>query len=105
MINCRFKRKDNLWIGFEMEGHAGYDDYGRDIVCAAVSSACELAINLCEKQFAVNADTDVSGNGKLCFNVKGQFESASLILDGLKDYLDAVKIDYPECISIKILEV
>ncbi|PKM49735.1 MAG: ribosomal-processing cysteine protease Prp [Firmicutes bacterium HGW-Firmicutes-7] len=34
-------KKDQL-IGFEMLGHANFDDYGKDIVCASVSV---LAIN------------------------------------------------------------
>ena len=38
-----FKRKDGLITGFQAEGHAGWADYGQDIVCAAVSSLTQSA--------------------------------------------------------------
>lgn len=42
MIQAIVKKKDNQVIGFHIEGHSGYEDRGKDIVCAAVSA---LAIN------------------------------------------------------------
>jgi len=44
MINVIIKRdKDKVAKGIEIKGHAGYGEYGQDIVCAAVSS---LALNM-----------------------------------------------------------
>ena len=37
MIQVAFFKQEGDLIGFEASGHAGYDVYGRDIVCAAVS--------------------------------------------------------------------
>ncbi len=34
--------------GFRVEGHAGYEDAGRDIVCAAVSVLAENTVNSVE---------------------------------------------------------
>ena len=36
--------KNNIII---ITGHAGYDDFGKDIVCASVSSIVITSINLC----------------------------------------------------------
>ena len=44
MINVIIKRdKDKVAKGIEIKGHAGYAEYGQDIICAAVSS---LALNM-----------------------------------------------------------
>lgn len=38
MIEVAFFKQEGDLVGFEASGHAGYDAYGRDIVCAAVSA-------------------------------------------------------------------
>ena len=44
MINVIIKRdKDKVVKGIEIKGHAGYAEYGQDIICSAVSS---LALNM-----------------------------------------------------------
>ncbi|KYO64757.1 ribosomal-processing cysteine protease Prp [Thermovenabulum gondwanense] len=48
--------KGNI-AGLEIKGHAGYADYGSDIVCAAVSALAETAILGVKKIAAVNANT------------------------------------------------
>lgn len=37
MIRLKLTRCGGHFQGFSIRGHAGYDDYGRDIVCAAAS--------------------------------------------------------------------
>ena len=44
MINVIIRRdKDKIVKGIEIKGHAGYAEYGQDIICSAVSS---LALNM-----------------------------------------------------------
>ena len=45
MINISIvtDKKGFVW-GFEIKGHAGYDEYGKDIVCAAVSTLAYTAV-------------------------------------------------------------
>jgi len=42
MTSITILTTSNNYIGFVCDGHAGFDDYGKDIVCAAISV---LAIN------------------------------------------------------------
>ena len=54
-------------IGYELKGHAGYDERGYDIICAAVSilaiNTCNSIESLTDDKFTV--DTDESGYLKL----------------------------------------
>ena len=38
---------------FTVQGHSGYAEAGSDIVCAAVSSAVELAVNIIAEELAI----------------------------------------------------
>ena len=45
MIRVEFTKSGELLTCFSVSGHAGYDDYGHDIVCASVTSAVQLTAN------------------------------------------------------------
>ena len=36
-VTC-YLNQNNRYVGLKIEGHANYDDYGKDIICSAVSS-------------------------------------------------------------------
>lgn len=38
MIKIIFLKNENRYVGFECSGHAGFADFGKDIICASVSS-------------------------------------------------------------------
>lgn len=45
MIQVRLRRDTHGAVtGFRVEGHAGFDDPGRDIVCAGVTAVAETAV-------------------------------------------------------------
>ena len=45
-------------VSISAEGHSGYADEGSDIICAAISSANELVINILES-FSADIELDV----------------------------------------------
>lgn len=44
MIRAVFHRQQEQLVGFVISGHAGWDEKGRDIVCAAVSALAQGAV-------------------------------------------------------------
>ena len=56
MIVAEFFRKNGEITGFKVSGHAGYDESGRDIVCAGVSSAVMMTANLITEIFRFEAE-------------------------------------------------
>ena len=47
MIKIIFTTRNNIYIGLTSKGHAEYDEYGKDIVCSAISSITQsLAIGI-----------------------------------------------------------
>ncbi|MCM1263060.1 MAG: ribosomal-processing cysteine protease Prp [Butyrivibrio sp.] len=54
------KTKSGEYKGFTCKGHAGFDDYGKDIVCASVSVLVINTINSLEE--IVHEQIDVDSN-------------------------------------------
>ena len=61
MIKARFYRRNGLYRGFIVSGHAG-GKYGQDIVCAGVSSAVMLTVNTLTDFLVCDCDVKVGNN-------------------------------------------
>ena len=53
--------KGNI-LGFSTEGHAGYEEEGKDIICASVSTLFTTAVNALEEQLSWKDFYMVTGN-------------------------------------------
>ena len=86
--------------GLTCEGHAGYDEYGQDIVCAGVSTLVINAINSIDSftldEFADEEDEDT---GFISFEfINKPSEAASLLISsmilGIEGIAESVGSDY-----------
>lgn len=100
MIRIDIKRKNAEITGFHVEGHAGYADYGKDIVCSAVSVLVINCINSIET--LTNASVSLEekeADGMIDFTVVDFFDDnvkllfQSLLL-GLQEIADSYGEDY-----------
>lgn len=81
-----------------MEGHAGFDIYGKDIVCAAVSVLAQTTVMGLEYYLPGRVRSDVRA-GKLVCRLPGdltpeQAEKAGVILGTMELGLEAVAANY-----------
>ena len=90
-----FRNAKREATGFRSEGHAEYDDPGRDIICAAVSV---LELNLAN---SVSGLTDarfsceVGEEGSFFFSLPSrENEKAALLLDSCLLGLEAIREEY-----------
>lgn len=84
----------------EIKGHALYDDYGKDIVCSAVSSIVITTINgiISIDEDAVFYQVD---DGKVVIEIKKDDLITSKLIDNMIDLLKKLSYDYPKNIKIK----
>ncbi len=84
MISVTVNRTDGEIRGFRIEGHALFDDPGKDIICAAVSILTINTINAVET-FLPGDACEVAHdkeNGRIEFRFKGRpSEGGKLLLD------------------------
>ena len=105
MIQADFKKTEGAFSSFCLSGHAGYGDYGEDIVCASVTSAVQLTTNALTEVFHIPAKVTVLENTiKLVLPGKTQ-AAAPLLLEALWLHLTVLSEDYPGTIKVNISEV
>jgi len=95
MIKARVKENE-----ITISGHAGFADYGKDIVCASVSSiiiACANDMLIVNKNAVVYSD---DGDKVVIKIIEGD-ELILKLFNNLKDLLRSLSLDYPKNIKIE----
>ena len=109
MINVIIKRdKDKIEKGIEIKGHAGYGEYGQDIICAAVSSLALNMANSVEKFTDDHFEGSVSDDGGyFSFSFPDEISPESqLLMKSLILGLQNIQRDYgAEYINFRFREV
>ena len=99
MIKVRISKKNNIIESIKCNGHAGYDEYGKDIVCASFSTMIITTINAIleiDKQAISYTDT----NNLEIINIKKDNITNSL-LNNLVNMIYELKENYDKNIKVK----
>ena len=81
-------------------GHANYDMYGKDIVCASVSSIVITSINAClkiDKEFLEY----IEETDKLTINIKGNNKDCLVIIKNMIEMLQELAVTYKKNIKLE----
>lgn len=95
------KNKDGI-RHIKISGHAGYDEYGRDIVCSAVSSVVTTSINAILSFEETIQFIEKESN--LEITVLKQDEITKKLLDNMINLLKEIEKQYKKNISIRTEE-
>lgn len=98
MIKINVEKENNIIKSVEVKGHADYADFGKDIVCSAVSSIVTTTINdiLTLDKNAIKYITD-DGNVTIT-NLDN--EIANKLLNTMLNTLSDLATSYPKNIRI-----
>ena len=109
MVNVAvFKDSHGIYKGFKSLGHAGYDEYGYDIVCSAVSVLILNTVNSIEAftkdSMKVNAGED-GGFIEVVFDGSVSHDT-QLLMNAMVLGLETIQKEYDNAyIHLKIKEV
>lgn len=101
MINITVARKHKNVIGLTVEGHAGYAEYGKDIVCAGVSAVTLGGLNNLTNPESFELKTD---NGLVNIRVKDNTlitEHDKIVLETIITQLETIAESYPKYATVK----
>ena len=99
MIKVRINKENNIISSIKCNGHAMYDDYGKDIVCASFSTMIITTINaILEIDNEAISYTDT--NNLEIINIKKDNITNSL-LNNLVNMIYELKTNYDKNIDIK----
>lgn len=103
-----FRDTQEALVGFDISGHAGYAEKGKDIVCAAVSFLATTTVNSLEEQLIVSPHYRVNeADGHLhCYLSlekmdRGDREKAQVILKTLEIGLKSLEQEYGKYIKLQ----
>ena len=108
MIQVAFFKQEGDLIGFEANGHAGYDVYGRDIVCAAVSGILLTTLGGIDEVVGVHPKVKRNDEtGYLHVLLPLQLEEAAkqeacLLIRSAENGLRSISEQYPDFIRVII---
>ena len=108
MIDVRFLKRKHKLISCEISGHANYDDYGRDIVCSAVSAICYTIANGITEVLKVKAACRIN-DGFLNLSLGDlkmeEIEKSQVLMETMLMGFQSMKVNYGEYINVTIEEV
>ena len=99
MIKVRISKKDNVIQSIHCKGHAMYDDYGKDIVCASFSTMIITTINAI-LEFDKEAISYTDTNNLDIINIKKDNITNGL-LNNLVHMIKELKENYDKNINVK----
>lgn len=106
MIRAEFFYKKGRPLRFTVSGHAGYAENGKDIVCASVSSAVQMAINGITEIVKTNCSVNVGRDGYIeCVLPPEPRPAAIHFVSALRLQLKLLSEDFPGTINLIITEV
>ena len=89
--------KDNNKI--VISGHAGNNEYGKDIVCASISSIVYTTINAIEKIRL--GSIEVIDKDDMQINILTDDEMVNLLIENMFDLFNEIAKTYPKNVSVK----
>ena len=99
MIKVRIKKDNNIISSINAKGHANFDKYGKDIVCASFSTMIITTINAI-LEFDSEAISYTDNNNLDIINIKKDNITNSL-LNNLVNMIYELKTNYDKNIDIK----
>ena len=107
MIRCEFFTEDERIVGFTVSGHSGYEESGKDIVCAyvtAVVTMAEATINdVCGAKAKVRVGEDEARITLKLPKSCDEEDTVQAVLAGMMVTLINLQEDYSD--FIEVLEV
>ena len=99
MIKVKLTKSSNIISKITINGHANYADYGKDIVCAAVSSTVITSVNIMLS--LDNKSIEYEDNNGLIIDILKNDTVTNKIVKVLVDNLYELEKAYPNNIQIK----
>ena len=99
MIKIKVEYDNNFISKIVITGHANYDDYGKDIVCSAVSASVLTTINgiIALDNSILEVDNILD---KMTIKVLKNEKNSQVLLNSMLSNLKSLVVEYPKNIKI-----
>ncbi|MCW6701179.1 ribosomal-processing cysteine protease Prp [Anaerococcus sp. NML200537] len=100
-VDLLIANKDEI-VGFEIKGHAEYDEYGKDLVCSAVTILAYTCVNSLDKYAddVIFTDDEVM----MSVNITSPNRDTDVIFDYFKTGIETLLGNYSSYVKLKYKE-
>ena len=100
MIKVKIEKANAKYKKITITGHALYDDYGKDIVCAAASSIVTTTVNgiLALKKGSLSYMVSKIG---MKIDIKTEDQTTQILIKNMISLLKELEGNYPDNIEVK----
>ncbi len=105
MIKAELFVKQKKIVGFHLTGHSGMDEYGKDVLCAFVSSAAYMTANTITDVICAQAQASAADGDMYVRVSDGYADRCRDILYGFELHLLNTKEQYPKYLQVIYTEV
>ena len=98
MIKINVKKENDFVKQVKIIGHAKYNDYGKDIVCASVSSIVITTVNAILK---IDKDAINYKENTFEMNILKNDEIVNIVVNNMISLLEELMHDYPKNIKFE----
>ena len=100
MIKVDVKKVNNEITNIHISGHSEYDEFGKDIVCAAASSIVTTTVNGILALDKGSLSYMISKKG-LTVNIKNEDSTTQILIGNMVSLLKELEKNYPANIEVK----
>ena len=107
MTKIEMLYENNVYVGFRMEGHAGYNKKGPDILCASLSAISQMTVNGIADWIGVDVDELITeqslSKGILKFEIPYFLTSITTqqMFKSFEMYIEQLLEDYSNWITLE----
>ena len=105
MIKAELFVKGKKIVGFHLTGHAGMDEYGKDVLCAFVSSAAYMTANTVTDIICADAQASADDGDRYLMISESDADRCSDIFSGFRLHLLNTEEQYPKYLKVIFTEV
>jgi uncharacterized protein len=100
-----YRNKEEKILGYKAEGHCGFEDEGKDIVCSGASTLLQVAVLGLSKYCNIKPQVEISKGNLTCIvsEIKDISEErdSQVILETMLLGLREIEKQYPEYITVE----
>ena len=109
MTKIKFFKKGDRLVGIECSGHTGYADFGKDVLCASISSIVQSCYLGLSEVLKIDMNLNKSDSGYIKFELPEKLDEK--ILDKSQILFDTLFVSikdlcegYSKYISMEVIE-
>lgn len=99
-----FKKNGKIW-SYQIKGHSGFAEEGKDIVCSAISTAAQMTLLGLEDVLNMKVESDIQ-DGYLQVRVLEKFEdkTVQVLMITLEETLKQIAKEYAKFVKMEVKE-